>query len=82
MNLNSLKVKSFVTDLGSDNANTVKGGTSLTNTQPTGVCGGCDIATNDCGGTGPTTAGPGTPNTGWPPSQGCSNNSCVICHIE
>ena len=89
MNLKSLEVKSFVTNLNNNYSETVKGGSltestpinCITYTQPSN-CNNCEIETDNCGGGGATTAGPGGGNTGWPPSQGCSNNSCEICYIQ
>ena len=74
MSLNNLQVKSFVTNLGNNNAETIKGGgDALTHTQPTAVCGGCEIQTDQaCHGGG---------GSGWVPSNGCSNNSCAECHV-
>lgn len=92
MNLSNLKVKSFVTNLDSSNPETVKGGGNTTrpitqvNCPLTITCNSgfqfCYTGINGCAGDGPTTAGPGSGNTGWPPSEGCSNNSCAVCYAE
>ena len=75
MNLNSLSIESFVTSLEASGSKSLKGGNV-----PTGysVCHNCDDDTGSGSGSGDP--GPGGTNTGWPPSQGCSNNSCAICH--
>ena len=79
MNLNNLKVQSFVTDLDNQKSQTVQGGGTiypicqLTTAQPSNNFN-CEVETDRaCNGGG---------GGGWPPSQGCSNNSCAECYTQ
>lgn len=79
LNLNGLKVKSFVTTMEKGRSQTIKGGNTYDS------CGAdcqawetnfinCGVTWSGCGG------GGGTAEGGCA-SDGCSNNSCFECHV-
>lgn len=84
MNLNNLKIKSFVTDLTEKSSQTAKGG-GFTVPLPTvngSDCGGT-LNAIECGATNvPACTGNSGGSGGWQPSIGCSNNSCAICYTQ
>lgn len=57
LNLNSLKVESFVTDLKSDNSETIKGGGGFLSIFGCNSCGGSCNCSNGCTGTSGTSSG-------------------------